>query len=108
VITESLPYMINAHTDIHDKANKEIFKLLLSTPQNRPNRLSKTYEVHEPGKFLMLTLIPYTIPYSGFQYCNHHKQKVRMTAYKIRHLRCNMSGAGHKLSISEYFQSALP
>lgn len=61
MITESLLYMINAHTHRHDKANKEIFKLLLSTPQNRPNRLSKTYEVHEPGKCLMLILITYTI-----------------------------------------------
>jgi hypothetical protein len=82
--------MINAHTDRHDKANKEIFKL------------------HEPGKCLMLTLIPYTIPYSGFQYCNHHKQTLRMTDYQIRHLWCNTSCAGQKLSISEYFQSALP
>jgi hypothetical protein len=30
------------HTDRHDKANKEIFKLLMSTQQNRTNRLSKT------------------------------------------------------------------
>ena len=84
MITESLPYMTNAHTDRHNKANKGIFKLLLSTPQNRPNRLSKIYEMHEPGKCLKLTLIPYTIPYSGFQYCNHHKRTLCMTDYKIR------------------------
>ena len=96
------------HTDRYNKATKEIFKLFLSTPQNRPNRLSKIFEVHEPDTCLMLTLIPYTTPYSGFQYCNHHKRTLHMTDYKIRHLWCNTSGAVQKLSISEYFQSALP